>query len=238
MIEHVYMYVCMYVWFSLHFIYLKSLFIYFREKGREGEREGKKHQCARETSIGCLSHTPSQGPGPQPRHVPWPGIEPATFWFPGWHPAHWATPGRAHWKCVFSVFNIVTRLCNISITSKRTFYSCILIHIKPKQTLFNEAILCLIHCRWWMLIVLVLCHSIPFLSITLKNTSQWLSVLLHVPWLSCKDSLESLSLDLGRSFCPACHSTIFLSLLTLSTLATSRCVFACTVSFALQEGML
>ena len=27
----------------------------------------------RETLIGCLSHAPSWGPGPQPRHVPWPG---------------------------------------------------------------------------------------------------------------------------------------------------------------------
>ena len=31
----------------------------FRERRRE-----------RETSIGCLLHDPSQGPGPQPRHVP------------------------------------------------------------------------------------------------------------------------------------------------------------------------
>ena len=31
------------------------LFIYFREMGREGEREEEKHQCARDTSIGCFS---------------------------------------------------------------------------------------------------------------------------------------------------------------------------------------
>ena len=29
--------------------------------------------------CGCLLHAPSQGPGLQPRYVPWPGIEPATF---------------------------------------------------------------------------------------------------------------------------------------------------------------
>ena len=29
-------------------------FFGFRERGREGEREGEKHQCKRETSIGCL----------------------------------------------------------------------------------------------------------------------------------------------------------------------------------------
>ena len=42
----------------------------FREKGREGDREGEKHRRAREASMGCLSHTPNQGPGPQPRCVP------------------------------------------------------------------------------------------------------------------------------------------------------------------------
>ena len=43
-----------------------------------------------------LSHTPYWGPGPQPRHMPWPGIKPATFWFAGLHSTHWATPARAH----------------------------------------------------------------------------------------------------------------------------------------------
>ena len=44
----------------------------FGVSGREGgrEREGKKHQCVRETSISCLSHAPNWGPGGQPRHVP------------------------------------------------------------------------------------------------------------------------------------------------------------------------
>ena len=46
----------------------------FRERGR-GEKE-------RETSVcGCLSSVPYWGPGLQPRHVPWLGIEPATVWF-------------------------------------------------------------------------------------------------------------------------------------------------------------
>ena len=40
------------------------LFI-FRQRGREGEREGEKHQCL------IASHTPHiEEPGPQPRHVP------------------------------------------------------------------------------------------------------------------------------------------------------------------------
>ena len=56
--------------------------------GREAEREGEKCQCARDTSIGCLLHTPNWGPGPQPRHVPWPGIKPMTFGFAGQHSVH------------------------------------------------------------------------------------------------------------------------------------------------------
>ena len=52
--------------FKKDFIYLFIL----REMGREEEREGEKHRCVRETSIGCLSHTLNQGPGLQPRHVP------------------------------------------------------------------------------------------------------------------------------------------------------------------------
>ena len=65
------------------------LFI-FRESGREGEREGEKHQSV------VASHTPHHwGPGLQPRHVPWPGIRPVTLCFIGWHSIHWATPARA-----------------------------------------------------------------------------------------------------------------------------------------------
>ena len=44
--------------------------------------------------CGCLSHAPNWGPGLQPRHVPWLGIEPATPCFAGWHSIHWATPTR------------------------------------------------------------------------------------------------------------------------------------------------
>ena len=37
----------------------------FRERGREGEREGEKHQCVVAPHV-----RPTGGPGPQPRHVP------------------------------------------------------------------------------------------------------------------------------------------------------------------------
>ena len=38
---------------------------------------------------------PDRGPNPQPRCVPWLGIQPATLWSRGWHPTHWATLARA-----------------------------------------------------------------------------------------------------------------------------------------------
>ena len=56
---------------------------------------GEGREKGRETSMcGCLSCAP-WGLGPQPRHVPWLGIEPATLWFTGRHSTHWATPARA-----------------------------------------------------------------------------------------------------------------------------------------------
>ena len=45
--------------------------------------------------CGCLSHTPYWGPGLQPKHVSWLGIEPVTLWFAGRCSIHWATPTRA-----------------------------------------------------------------------------------------------------------------------------------------------
>ena len=69
----------------------------FSERGGEGERNGEKHQCVRDTLISCLSYHPNWGPGLQPRHVPWLGIELATFWFIGRHSVHWTTPARAFW---------------------------------------------------------------------------------------------------------------------------------------------
>ena len=57
---------------------------------------GKGRERGRETSMcGCLSCAPYWGPGLQPRHVPWPGIELATPWSAVQHWIHWASPTTA-----------------------------------------------------------------------------------------------------------------------------------------------
>ena len=79
-------------WFSflnmifIFYYFLRFYLFIFRERGREGERERETSMC------GCLSRTPYWGPGPQPRHVPWLGIEPMALWFAGRHSIHWAAP--------------------------------------------------------------------------------------------------------------------------------------------------
>ena len=71
--------------------FLKILFIYF-ERERKGERKSGRETSMCERNIDqYLSHVPNQGggagglggPGRQPRHVPWPEIESATFQFTG-----------------------------------------------------------------------------------------------------------------------------------------------------------
>ena len=53
----------------------KILFIYFRQRGREGkEKEGNINVWLPLTHL-------YWGPGLKPRHVPWLGMEPATLWF-------------------------------------------------------------------------------------------------------------------------------------------------------------
>ena len=50
------------------------VFIYREKEGREKER-------GEISMFGWLSHAPYWGPDPQPRHVPWLGIQPVSLWF-------------------------------------------------------------------------------------------------------------------------------------------------------------
>ena len=73
----------------LSILFFQDFIYLFLDRGEGWER-------GRETSMcGCLLCALYWGPGPQPRHVPWLGIEPAIFWFKGRHSVHWATPARA-----------------------------------------------------------------------------------------------------------------------------------------------
>ena len=60
------------------------IFYLFLDRGEERERE-----------ISVWSHVPPTGDLAHSPHVPWLGMEPATFWFAGQHSIHWATPARA-----------------------------------------------------------------------------------------------------------------------------------------------
>ena len=58
-------------------IFFLKIFIYllFRERGREGERDGEKHQC------GVASHMPHTGDLAHNPGMCLMGIEPAILWF-------------------------------------------------------------------------------------------------------------------------------------------------------------
>ena len=78
----------------LFFIFFKEFIHPFPERGK-GREKGRKR--GRETSMcGCLSCASYWGPGPQPRHVPWVGMKPATFWFSGWHSLSHTSQGHKY----------------------------------------------------------------------------------------------------------------------------------------------
>ena len=68
----------------MHLLYTTSPFLkrfyLFLERGREGEREGEKHQCV---VASCM--TPSGDLAHNPGMCLRLGIEMGTLWFTGWH---------------------------------------------------------------------------------------------------------------------------------------------------------
>ena len=79
------------MFYFIYFLLFKNIFIYlFLDRG-----EGKEKERERNMNVWLpLTHLPYQGPGSQPRRVPWLGIKPATLWSTGRHSIHWATPAR------------------------------------------------------------------------------------------------------------------------------------------------
>ena len=79
------------------FFFFNILFIRFSREGKGG-RKRRRETLMCERNINCLWHTPSQGPGPQPSHVPWLGIQPVTFWFAG-------QPTEPHQRLIFLFYS-------------------------------------------------------------------------------------------------------------------------------------
>ena len=79
---------CTFKFLYINFIYLYFIYLFLQRGG--GDRE-------RNISVWLPLRRPSYwGPGPQPRHVLWLGIELATLWFTVRCSIHWATPARAY----------------------------------------------------------------------------------------------------------------------------------------------
>ena len=83
---------CPKYWNGLHFIYFFKRFDFFI-LGRVGER-GKIDVWAEHRRVASCMH-PERGPGPPPRHMPWPGIEPVSDLFLCRLMPNWAAPVRA-----------------------------------------------------------------------------------------------------------------------------------------------
>ena len=75
-----------------------------RERESKGERE--KPQCGRGTSISCPPYAPQRGIDPQPRHMPWPRIEPATLQFVGQHSSQLSHTGQGCFLADFKIFSL------------------------------------------------------------------------------------------------------------------------------------
>ena len=151
--------------------------------------------------CGCLSHTPYQRLGLQPRHVLWLGIEPATFWFTGQqHSLHWTTPGRADILYLDYLFLNLVFKSFLSIINQRNYEmrSCLLITYweRLKQNSWESWLK-----NWWHSSLIVRCRcqrsglvliSLPHPSLYSNTKERW-----HWPYLFVQQD-NSVHLSLGK----------------------------------------
>ena len=101
-------------------------------RGREGDRERNIDQLP----FVCVptkdrSSMPQPGQNPQPRHVPWPGIHPATFRFAGWCSSRVSHTGQSG-----TVWCFKTRAGIILLETKLTYKSRGTIFLQGKSSNF------------------------------------------------------------------------------------------------------
>ena len=84
----------------------------------DGERERKKKNTDvrdKHRSVASSTH-PDRGLNPQPRHMPWPGITPATFWCTGQHCNKLSHPVRATDSTfILSWYTVIQYVKNITV---------------------------------------------------------------------------------------------------------------------------
>ena len=133
-----YFFIFIFIFIQLHYpgrhklFFLRFYLFIFRERGKEGEREGEQHRCVRETSkseilIHCLLNSPHQWPATQASALT--GNPSGNLWFAGWCPTHWATPARAisYYLIYHQFLNGHFKFCGqLSCVEKLQFMSTIL----------------------------------------------------------------------------------------------------------------
>ena len=75
--------------------FLKRFYFFLERGGRREEKRERNIDVRGKHQLVASCTYPDWGPNPQPRHVPWLGMEPVTFCFVGWCPTNWSMMVRA-----------------------------------------------------------------------------------------------------------------------------------------------